>query len=265
MNDDWTRCHDLALVFLALAYGPDHQLAERELALITDALDGWGRDGDDVQEVVMEALAVLLEPGIQADDVVTRALDRLAETLSLEDRQRAVEELVRIADADGTLLRTERTTIAMIARRWNVKEHAVSLLDATHGDADDWTLLHDIGFVYVILAHSTDGDLSRPELDEIVQRMAGWQPDWDEEQIRVVLRQVLTQYGSAPGAEAIHRSLASIRHRLPVVQRLALIDDLYAIAEADGQVLDAEREMIVMLTGRWQVDETRQPSEDPAV
>lgn len=250
-HDDWTDCHDLALVYLALAYGPDHQIAERELTLITEALEGKERDGDDVQEVVMEALAVMLEEGLDSDEVVTQALDRLRASLSVEQRQRAVEELVRIAEADGLLLRTERTTIAAIAHRWEVKSHALALLDATRGDVDDWTLLHDIGLIYVILGHSTDGDLSKAEIDVLVERATDWHPSGDEESARGVLRQALSYYSSDPGGEALRRSIASIKHRLPLVQRLALIEDLYAIAEADGVMLDAERDLIGSLVSEW--------------
>ncbi len=255
MHDDRTITHDLAVVYLALAYGPDHQLADRELTLITEALQAWGQDAsrEAVQEEVVEALAVLLQEEFDPEQLVIGALDRLADVLSHEQRQHAIEDVVRIAEADGLLLRAERTVIDAIAHRWQVKRYAQALLDATQGDRDDWTLLHDIGLIYIILAHSTDNNLSDKEIAVLVDRTRDWQPEWTEEAVRVVLRQALAYYGSNPGSEALQRSVLSIGHRLPLVQRLALVNDLFAIAEADGALLDAERAMIVSLIDAWNV------------
>lgn len=256
MHDDWTTSHDLALVYLALAYGPDHQLADREIALIEDALATWTgglKDADGARETAMEALAVLLDDESPSDVLVSQALDRLAESLSHEQRQRAVEDLIRIAEADGIFLRAERAVIALIARRWEVKQHAQLLLSVTRGDQEDWTLLHDIGLVYIILAHATDNELSEPEISTLVGKAREWQPAWTEESVRAILRVALAYYSSSPGAEGLQRSVLSIGHRLPLMQRLALVSDLFAIAEADGLILDSEREMISAFMEAWNV------------
>lgn len=256
MQDDWTTSHDLALIYLALAYGPDHQLADRELALIEDALSTWTgnlSDADATREIALEAIAVLLDDSAHPETLVSEALDRLAESLTHEQRQRAIEDLIRIAEADGIFLRAERAVIALIARRWEVKQHAQLLLSVTRGDQEDWTLLHDIGLVYIILAHSTDNQLSDREITTIVGRAGEWQPSWNEEMVRGVLRAALGYYSSNPGAEGLQRSVLSIGHRLPLMQRLALINDLFAIAEADGAILDAERDMIHAFMEAWNV------------
>ena len=57
---------------------PGQALLVFSAAGITDALDGWGRDGDDVQEVVMEALAVLLDDSIHADEVDLISADQIS-------------------------------------------------------------------------------------------------------------------------------------------------------------------------------------------
>ena len=40
-TEDWTTPHDLALIYIALAYGTDHDLQEEEMATLTDALREW--------------------------------------------------------------------------------------------------------------------------------------------------------------------------------------------------------------------------------
>ncbi len=256
MTDDWTVQHDLALIYLALAYGPDHQLADRELAVIEDALAGWRPEGltrDAARETALEALAVLLSGEYDPDALVDGVLDRLAGVLTHEERQRAIEDVIRIAEADGMLLRAERAVIALIAKRWQVKGHAQLLLDATRGDEEDWTLLHDIALVYIIVGHSTDGELTQGEISTIVGLAREWQPAWSEEEVRAVLRRALSYYSTDPGAEGLQRAVLSIGHRLPLMQRLALVNDLYAIAEADGLMLDTERDMIASLMDAWGV------------
>lgn len=256
MHDDWTIRHDLAVVYLALAYGPDHQIADRELAIIRDALDAWsstfGENGDS-REVAVEALAVLLTEDYDPDGIVTQSLDRLAKGLTHAQREQAIEDLIRVAEADGMLLLAEREVIALVARHWEVKRHAQLLLSVTHGVEEDWTLLHDIGLVYLILAHSTDNELSDPEIAAIVEKTHEWLPAWPEEDVRTVLRRALAFYSSDPGSEALQRSVLSIGHRLPLVQRLALVNDLFSIAEVDGPLLDAEREMVGVFMGAWNV------------
>ena len=55
-NDTWTPAHDLALVYIALAYGTDHDLTDDELTRITETLRVWRDDAHEeaTQEVVME-------------------------------------------------------------------------------------------------------------------------------------------------------------------------------------------------------------------
>ena len=74
----WTNAHDLALIFIALAYGTDQELHEDELATITDVLQDWRENfpADEVQDVVMEAVAIYM--GDDADgEVILVGPDRV--------------------------------------------------------------------------------------------------------------------------------------------------------------------------------------------
>ena len=42
-TDDWTTTHDLAVVYIAIAYGTDHDLSDEELKVLTEALQEIGR------------------------------------------------------------------------------------------------------------------------------------------------------------------------------------------------------------------------------
>ena len=252
----WSRAHDLALVYLALAYGTDSQLSTDEMDTIVGALHGWRQDlsVDDIREVTMESLAVLLDEDSSTE--VFSAIDRLQESLSTEERNRALEDVVRIAQSDGVFIGRERTFVSHLARAWSVKEQAAEALQkpSQEEDDEDWTLLHDLGLVYIVLAHSTDSKLSDSEIAAMLERMAQWHPDLSEEDIRAILREALRVYAEGPGEEELTRSVSALKRSLPFLQRLAVLDDLTYIAESDGDFNDFEREMIQSLSGAFGVE-----------
>ncbi len=256
-NETWTTTHDLALLYVALAYGTDYQLSEAELSIINDALHGWceGCDRETVQEVVVEAMAVFLEE--EPEREVVNAMQSLKASLPREDRIRALEEIMRIAEADGVLLRSERSLISTIAALWELKATGDQLIgnsETRSEEVDGWSLLHDMGLLYVVVAHSTDSDLSEPELSAMIERLLQWQPDYSEEEVRKVLRDVLQFYAGEPGKEDLRKSIQTLNESLPMLQRLALLDDLVYIAEADGEFSPRERDMILTLSRAWNLN-----------
>ena len=256
VKQTWTRAHDLALIFIALAYGTDQELHEDELATITDVLQQW-RDNfpaDEVQDVVMEAVAIFT--GDEADMEVLNSMNALKQQLSLADRHRALKDLVRIAEADGVLLHSERELIYQLAEVWEIRavgERLVEKTSATVADKPEWSLLHDVGLMYIVLAHSSDNKISEVEISVMVTRLMDWQLDQDEEAIRRVLREALAFYSDGPDQEALQESVQTIREMMSAVQRLVLLDDLVFIAQADGDLGDIEKEMIDNLSLSWGV------------
>ncbi|NNE46258.1 MAG: TerB family tellurite resistance protein [Rhodothermales bacterium] len=254
-RESWSRVHDLALVYLALAYGTDSQLSASEMDTIVQLLHGWRSDLelDDVRELAMESLAIFLDP--DASDEVVVAIDRLHDSLEPDERRRALEDVVRIARADGVLLGRERTFISHLAGAWGLKAQASDALQQASDEEEDedWTLLHDLGLVYIVLAHSTDSQLSDAEIAAMLERMSQWQPDLAEAEIRDILRDSLAAYAKGPGEEELTRSVSALKNKLPFLQRLAVLDDLTYIAEADGSFNEFEREMITSLSKAFNV------------
>ncbi len=255
-NEPWTRAHDLALVFLALAYGADEELSDEELATITDVLQGWREQfpADEVQEVVMEALAVYLED--EDDREVLRSIDALKAQLTPDERRRALEDLVRIAEADGVLLSTEQNLINRLADAWEIRGDGKRLIEQTTVSLEDepaWSLLHDMGLMYLIVAHSSDNKISEGEIAAMIERLSDWQPELAKEEVRRVLREALAFYSEGPEPEALQGSVHTIRKMLPIVHRLVLLDDLAYIAQADGPISALEQEMLENLSQAWGV------------
>lgn len=256
VKQTWTRAHDLALIFIALAYGTDHELHEDELATITDVLQHWRENfpADEVQDVVMEAVAIFMSDN--ADQEVHRSMDALKAQLSVSERRQALEDVVRIAEADGVLLSTELDLIHRLAETWDVRSLSDKLLattTATVSEGLDWSLLHDIALLYIVLSHGSGNRIKDTEIAAMVERLSDWQPDLGEEEIRQVLRAALKLFSEGPDQGALQQSVHTIREMMPVMHRLVLLDDLLYIAQADGIVNTHERQIIDNLSQSWGV------------
>ncbi len=250
-RESWTPTHDLSLVFVALAHGTDNILADEELSTIVDIIGRWqpGWDQQRVQEVVMESLAVYLD-GSNQDELV-RAVNRLKKTLEPASLLRALEDATRVAEADGIVLGSERSIISILARAWNIRDLPG---EGSADGAGGWGILHDVGLMYVVVAHAGDADLSDPEITAMVSRLTQWQPDLEEAGARKVLREALQYYATQPDSDAFTESVISIKSTFPLPQRIAVLDDLAFIAEADGTVGKHEEEIITTLSSAWEVD-----------
>ena len=248
-NDTWTRTHDLALILIALAYGTDRRLADEELDAIVDAIAGWrpGRNAEEAKEIVMETVAVYLESDVETE--VINSINTLRQVLTPDQRKRALDDAARVALADGVYLGSERSLVSVLASAWDVKQ-----LPFEDGeDEEEWTVMHDLGLLFIALAHGTDSDLSDKEIVAIIERMSQWQPDKSEKEIRSILRHVLQFYATQPADRDFGRSITAIRMSFPIPQRLAVLDDLLYVARSDGEITDHEREMIATLSHAWGV------------
>ena len=256
-NETWTRTHDLALVYVALAYGTDNALSDEEVETIIGTLQKWESSltRENVQEIVLEAMAIYMQENASIE--VTRTIRTLSQTLSEDERKQALEDVVDIAEADGVLLTSESSLITSLAEIWGVKAEAQSLLEqttATVADDPSWSLLHDMSLICIILAHSTDNDLANSEIAAILERLHHWQPDLNEDGLRKVVSEALNFYSSQPDQEALEASMKAIKKTLPPIQRIAFLDDLTHIAHADGVLNDNEKEMINTLSEAWGVE-----------
>lgn len=256
MRDTWTHTHDLALIYVALAYGTDSELSEGELRILTEALADWRSDlsETEIHEVVLEAVAVFLEGNPRVE--VVNSMQTLHAVLSEDQRHKALDDIIRIAEADGVLLNRERGMITFLASIWEMKatgQRLIQEMSVPEEQLPSWSLLHDISLVYVVMAHSTDNDLSEPEIGAILERLSEWQPDLDENSTRRVMGDVLNFYASEPDEERLRSSVAAIKAALPMMQRLVLLNDLVYIAEADGAFTHHEKEMLASLSAAWDI------------
>ena len=114
-NETWTRTHDLALVYVALAYGTDNSLTDEEAETIIGTLQKWEADltRENIQEIVLEAMAIYLQENASIE--VTRTIRTLSQALSEDEQKQALADVVHIAEADGVLLTSESSLITSLA------------------------------------------------------------------------------------------------------------------------------------------------------
>lgn len=256
-SPDWTTAHDLAVVYIALAYGTDHELTDEELRVVTQALQAWeDREEPDVQEVIVEAAALFVEGDPEAE--VRRALTDLRAELSLRERRNTVRHLIRIAEADGVLLEREQGFIHTLADAWSLKQLSEELLENTSAvvqrRGEDWGLIHELAFLYIIVGHSAGDELSPQTVDVMQDRLQEWQPSLDAEEVREVVRRALQVYADDPEEALIHDSVEALKEALPSTQRLTVLDDLHTVARADSPLTRTERELIASLAQAWDVN-----------
>lgn len=252
-SSTWTAVHDLALTLLVLVAREGDELSEDELATVTDVLQLWGPDIDpDVaQDVLMEALDGCADDE-RLNDRVAASVAALCD-LPLGKRMEALDYVVRVAEVDGVLTRSEVAMIRELAESWSLDRLGDSLLSQSTASRQEelpgWSLLHDIGLLFVALAHGGDEELTADESAVMLKRLRAWQPDRSEEAVYDVLREALGQYSRDEAA--LRRAIESIGKNVPTVQRLLLLEDLMCIADADGATTLHEKEMIRNLAHGW--------------
>jgi uncharacterized tellurite resistance protein B-like protein len=247
-EDQWTLAHDIALLFVALAYGTDRKLDDEEVDTITHLLRTWRPDASDesIRSIIVEAMSILVDA--PAPDRVQQSIDALGRELSERELSQVLEHVNRIAKADGILLQREEDLLGTIAEAWSLRG-----LEAPGAAEGDWDLIRQMSLIYVVVAHSTDAELSTQEIATIIDRVRQWDASLNEEEARDILREVIAFYAQEPDQDVLGQTIMTIKNSLEPMRRLILLDDLYQIAHADGAFKENERNMITSLADAWGV------------
>jgi uncharacterized tellurite resistance protein B-like protein len=116
------------------------------------------------------------------------------------------------------------------------------------------SVLYDLAYMYLLLAHSTDDDFSGTERQVVLNKLGEWDPEAAEEDVLCMLRRAMAAYAKGGDETRLAEAVASVRAALPREQRMAALNDLVKIANADGVFLDNEEDLINHLQSALDVD-----------
>jgi uncharacterized tellurite resistance protein B-like protein len=105
-------------------------------------------------------------------------------------------------------------------------------------------LTRALAFLYLTAGQATDGTLTADEMRTLADKLKRRAPDLSLEELGEVLRQTVVAYKTAGSREEklelAHTHAAMLRDVVDESMRRAIVADLRAIAEADGDVADEE-------------------------
>lgn len=118
--ESWTPVHDLALIYLTLAYETDKDLDEDEVDAITAKISEWIPDAgeEDVLEVVHEVMETYVQGAKQR--IFSEAVRSVGEAVPDHQHEALLTDLRYVAEADGTILDSERRMIRQLAQMWDL-------------------------------------------------------------------------------------------------------------------------------------------------
>lgn len=255
MTDRRECLQHLAVLYLGMAHRTDDYLSDAELASITEMLHAHEPEMEwaAVQDVVMDVLGRYAHAG-DAEALTTAAASALESVLTPDQKRRVLEDLGRVAHADGVVLEGEQGLMARLGRQWGVEREPDVPEAAVAGDGAGWGVVHDLAYIYLHLAHATDNELSATERQVLRTKLHEWQPQHDLDALDRVFQEALAQYARGTDEALLERAIVSVRAHLPHSQRMAALNDLVKIANADGIFLDTEEDLINHLLAAWDVD-----------
>ena len=121
---DWGVLHDLAYIYLHLAHATDNELSAQEMQVMRNKLHEWQPEYPlpRIPHVLDTAMARYARGEDEA--LLERAIVSVRDNLPHASRMDALNDLIKIANADGIFLDIEEDMINHLVAVWDVDPHA---------------------------------------------------------------------------------------------------------------------------------------------
>lgn len=112
--------HEMALLYIALAHGTDHQLVEAEIRTGIDLLRKWAPKYplNIAEKTFSDVMLSYIAP--ERDQLIALAAEGLRQTLSPNAQVGILNDLTDLAYTDGKLIPLEVSFIQQLAGYWNL-------------------------------------------------------------------------------------------------------------------------------------------------
>lgn len=248
---------DFALIYIAFAHGTDAELADNEVEIIAERMRDWNYQAD--RDALVNAIKAALREYLEDEDSrsLEAAILHVKSAAPTAVKQVILDDLMDIAMADDVFKHAEGSFIKSLEDAWELHPVAGDAEPTSFSVVDQseqyggWTALHDLALIYLTLAHSTDHELTTEEVDAITGKISEWMPDAADSDVMLVVQGAMNVYAQGPDKRAFAESVDAVRRLVPEHQRQSLLDDLEAVANADGGISDNERVLIDRLREAW--------------
>lgn len=127
---------------------------------------------------------------------------------------------------------------------------------ASREEPGTWSPLHDLGLLYLTFMFDTDANIAPEELQVMGERLQAWHgDDADEETIEQVIQEVMLVFMSRSSDQMIETCIAALTEALTQDERVAVLNDLADLANADGLLYPGEVGFIQQLARNWGLEQ----------
>jgi uncharacterized tellurite resistance protein B-like protein len=203
-RDAWTAYHHLGYLYAAVASSGDCSVGQAEMDVMSARLQEWNTDMNvaDLVEIVVEATRAFAEDARLRGwpETVAASAEILRAELDEEDRAAAIDDLLAIAEADGSVLPDEEQMLDVIRRVWEIdvrssadggkKEPSEVDLSGSEWEdeeeaaerkqdfeRDEWGPAHHIAYVYMAIALAEEGHLTEKRLRALAKMLPEYRGD----------------------------------------------------------------------------------------
>jgi uncharacterized tellurite resistance protein B-like protein len=121
VDGGWTPLHDLALVYLMLVHGTDHNLTINEVEAMTRKLSEWMPDKTEAEMFIVVQGAMNIYGDGTDQKVMDEAVESLKHYVPEHQRKALIDDLEYLAKADGVILDEERELIERLRESFGVE------------------------------------------------------------------------------------------------------------------------------------------------
>jgi uncharacterized tellurite resistance protein B-like protein len=121
VDGGWTPLHDLALVYLMLVHGTDHNLTINEVEAMTRKLSEWMPDKSEADMFIVVQGAMNVYGDGTDQKVKDEAVESLKQYVPEHQRKALIDDLEYLAKSDGVVLDEERKLIDRLRESFGVE------------------------------------------------------------------------------------------------------------------------------------------------
>ncbi|MBV6512095.1 MAG: TerB family tellurite resistance protein [Ignavibacteriales bacterium] len=117
--------------------------------------------------------------------------------------------------------------------------------------------LKNIGYLFLAFAHLTDSELSEKELNAILKQLRKYAEGFSEAEFDRFLEETMRWYNDTADSrvEMVQMIAGKIHYEVEDVNlKESFLKDLVAIANADDDFIEAEKNLINTLSNAWGLD-----------